>query len=187
MIDSLIDGVMVAAIYGGAANPFDMTAAGVETTRALLKKQLPLLRYYSNSMANLQTSLASGDLVAAAVWNEAYVGLIDEGHPVTFATDMPGLVTWTYGLTLNAWTENEATAYDVMNSMLSPDASVYEIMEWGYGHANTKSCESISDENLSARGLSRTPNEIIAAGIFQAPIVNEPELQSIFEEVKAGF
>jgi spermidine/putrescine transport system substrate-binding protein len=187
MIDSLIDGVMVAAIYGGAANPFDMTAAEVETTRALLKQQLPLLRYYSNSMTDLQTSLASGELVAAAVWNEAYVGLMAEGHPVTFATDMPGLMTWTCGLTLNSWTENEAAAYDVMDSMLSPDAGVYEIMEWGYGHANTKSYEMISDDDLAARGLSRTPNAIISAGIFQEPIVNEPELQSMFEEVKAGF
>lgn len=187
MIDSLIDGVMVAAIYGGAANPFNMTADEVETTRALLKQQLPLLRYYSNSMTDLQTSLASGEVVAAAVWNEAYVGLMAEGHPVTFATDMPGLMTWTCGLTLNSWTENEAAAYDVMDSMLSPDAGVYEIMEWGYGHANTKAYEMVSDDDLTARGLSRTPNTIISAGIFQEPIVNEPELQAMFEEVKAGF
>ena len=33
MADSLIDGVMVAAIYGGAKDPFNMTDAEVEVTR----------------------------------------------------------------------------------------------------------------------------------------------------------
>ena len=46
MSDSLIDGVMVAAIYGGAKDPFNMTPDEVEVTRELLRKQLPLLRYW---------------------------------------------------------------------------------------------------------------------------------------------
>ena len=46
MSDSLIDGVMVAAIYGGAKDPFNMTPDEVEVTRELLRRQLPLLRYY---------------------------------------------------------------------------------------------------------------------------------------------
>ncbi len=187
MIDSLIDGVMVAAIYSGAENPFDMTADEIEVTRELLRKQLPLLRYYSNSMTDLQTSLASGEVVAAAVWNEAYVGLFAEGHPVTFANNMPGLMTWTCGLTLNSWTDDEDKSYDLLDAMLAPETGVFEMIEWGYGHANKKAYDMVDEQDLLDRGLSKDPDAIISAGIFQEPILNEPVLQTMFEEVKAGF
>ena len=49
MADSLIDGVMVAAIYIGAKDPFNMTDDEMAKTRAALKEQLPLMRYYWTS------------------------------------------------------------------------------------------------------------------------------------------
>ena len=36
------------------------------------------------------------------------------------------------------------------------------------------------------RGLSRDPESMLSAGIFQIPIANEAVLQAMFEEVKAG-
>ena len=64
MIDSLIDGVMVAAIYGGAKDPYNMTPDEVAMTKKLLQEQIPLLRFYSNSMTEVEQALASGELVA---------------------------------------------------------------------------------------------------------------------------
>ena len=55
------------------------------------------------------------------------------------------------------------------------------------GHSNMKSYERFSAEELANRGLP--PDDIegyIAGGIFQATIQNEPELQAMYEEVKAG-
>ena len=43
-----------------------------------------------------------------------------------------------------------------------------------------------SEEELVARGLSKDPDALIASGIFQEPIGNEPQLQEMFEQVKAG-
>ncbi len=187
MIDSLIDGVMVAAIHSGAENPFNMTDDEIEVTRGLLRTQLPMLRYYSNSMTDMENSLASGEVVAAAVWNEAYVNLLGEGIPVTFANTMPGLMTWTCGFMLNSWVDDEDKAYDLIDAMLAPDAGIFEMIEWGYGHANKKAYDMVDEQDLLDRGLSKDPDSIISAGIFQEPIMNEPALQTMFEEVKAGF
>ncbi len=189
MIDSLIDGVMVAAIYSGAKDPFNMTAAEVEKTRSLLKQQLPLLRYYSNSMTDVQQSLASGELVAAVTWNDSALTLSEEGLPVKFMKPKEGAMTWTCGLCLmtDADPAKIDRSYDVIDAYLSPETGKYEIENWGYAHANIKAFDLVSEEDLASRGFTRDPETLLSSGIFQKPIANEAELETMFEEVKAGF
>ena len=55
------------------------------------------------------------------------------------------------------------------------------------GHSNAKSYEKFSADELKDRGLP--PDDVegyIAEGIFQATIQNAAELQTMYEEVKAG-
>jgi spermidine/putrescine transport system substrate-binding protein len=190
MIDSLIDGVMVAAIYIGAKDPYNMTPDEVATTKEALQEQIPLLRFYSNSMTEVEQALASGELVAAASWNNTITTLSKDGLPVAFMFPKEGPMTWTCGIVLMKNRDANMTdrAYDLINAFLSPDTGNYWVMENGMGHANKKTYERISDDDLIMRGL--TPGNIeeyIASGIFQATIQNEPELQAMYEEVKAGF
>jgi spermidine/putrescine transport system substrate-binding protein len=189
MIDSLIDGVMVAAIYSGAKDPFNMTTEEVEKVRELMRQQRPLLRYYTNDNTSWQQALASGELVAADSWNDTPTNLSKEGVPIMFMKPKEGAMTWTCGLVLTSFVapEMEDRAYDVIDAYLSPQTGEYWINEFGMGHSNIKSFDRIAPEELSKRGLP--PNNIpeyIASGIFQATIQNEPELQAMYEEVKAG-
>jgi spermidine/putrescine transport system substrate-binding protein len=188
MLDSLIDGVMVAAIYGGAKDPFNMTDAEVQKTKKLLQEQLPLLRYYANSPTDVQQSLASGELVAAVAWNDSYTNLRKEGVPVKFMKPKEGAMTWTCGISImaNAEPAKVDKAYDFIDAMLSAEAGAWEIREFGYGHANQKAFGLVSDAELAERGLTRNPADRLNSGIFQKPIGNEPQLQAMFEEVKAG-
>ena len=82
MIDSLIDGVMVAAIYSGAKDPFNMTPDEVENVRQLMREQRPLLRYYTNDVTSWEQALASGEVIAAASWNDTATRLSKDGLPV---------------------------------------------------------------------------------------------------------
>ena len=100
MSDSLIDGVMVAAIYGGAKDPFNMTDEEVEVTRNLLREQLPLLRYYWSSPTDIENSMAAGELVATSCWNDAFTALRSEGHDVRFMQPKEGAMTWVCGFCL---------------------------------------------------------------------------------------
>lgn len=189
MIDSLIDGVMVAAIYSGAADPFNMTPAETEVTKELMVRQKPLLRFYTNDNAGWQQALASGELVAAASWNDTILNLSNQGIPTMFMQPKEGAMTWTCGLGLTNWLspEQETMAYDLMNAYLSVDTGIYWVETFGMGHSNKNVYSHFSADDLTKRGL--TPGDIdayIAAGHFQATIKNEPELQAMYEQVKAG-
>ena len=188
MSDSLIDGVMVAAIYGGAKDPFNMTDDEVEVTRELLRKQLPLLRYYWTSPTDLENSMAAGELVAASSWNDAFTALKAEGVNVKYMTPKEGAMTWVCGFCLmsDADPEKIEKSHDVIDAFLSPESGVVSIMEEGYGHANMNAYGLVTEGDLAERGLSNDPEELLSGGIFQVPIGNEPVLQAMFEEVKAG-
>ena len=189
MIDSLIDGVMVAAIYIGAKDPYNMTPDEVATTKEALQEQIPLLRFYSNSMTEVEQALASGELVAAVTWNASALELSNQGLPVRFMVPKEGAMTWTCGLSLMSWADPAKLdrSYAVLDSYISKESGYWEITNWGYGHANARAFDNVTDEELAARGLSNDPDALINSGIFQGAIGNEPELQAMFEEVKAGF
>ena len=189
MIDSLIDGVMVAAIYSGATDPFNMTPAEVAVVKKLMQEQRPLLRFYSNDVTTWNQSLASGELIAAATWNDTILTLKNEGLPVEFMNPKEGPMTWTCGIVHFTMGDPamDDRADDLIDAFLSPDTGVFWVMEYGMGHGNAKTYDSISGEDMTKRGL--TPGNIeeyISSGIFQATIMNEPELQAMYEEVKAG-
>ena len=188
MADSLIDGVMVAAIYGGAKDPFNMTDAEVEVTGDLLRKQLPLLRYYWTSPTDIENAMASGELVATSSWNDSYTALKGEGFDVRYMNPKEGAMTWVCGFCLMSAADPAKLekSYDVIDAFLSPESGVVTIMDEGYGHANAKAFDLVSDEDLAERGLSKNPDELLNSGIFQEPIGNEPVLQALFEEIKAG-
>ncbi|MEM7121752.1 MAG: extracellular solute-binding protein [Pseudomonadota bacterium] len=195
MIDSLIDGVAVASIYGGF-NPFDMNELEIEETKKLLQEQLPLLRYYAGGMSDVEQSLAAGELVASATWNGSRIRLLEQGVPVTFMKpDQPALngnpqgpMTWVCGICLSATMDPslEQQAYDVMDAYMSPEAGFYEVTEWAAGHANNNVYEMIDEELLLGYGLAKNPDEVLSKGIFQEEMKQEARLQEMFEEVKAG-
>jgi spermidine/putrescine transport system substrate-binding protein len=188
MADSLIDGVMVAAIYGGAADPFNMTEAEVDVTRELLRKQLPLMRYYWTSPTDIENAMASGELVATSAWNDAYVALKNEGHNVKYMSPKEGAMTWVCGFCLmsDADPDKLDKSYDAIDAFLSPESGAFEIVEEGYGHSNQQAFELVDEATLAELGLSRDPGALLGQGIFQVAIKNEAVLQGMFEEVKAG-
>lgn len=188
MSDSLIDGVMVAAIYGGAADPFNMTDDEVEVTRELLRKQLPLLRYYWTSPTDLENSMAAGELVATSSWNDAFTALKGAGVNVKYMNPKEGAMTWVCGFCLMSAADPAKLdkSYDVIDAFLAPESGAFSIVEEGYGHSNIDAYSLVDEALLADRGLSRDPEAMLSAGIFQVPIGNEAALQSMFEEVKAG-
>ncbi len=127
MIDSLIDGVMVAAIYSGAKDPFNMTPDEVKRVKELMVEQRPLLRFYTNDVTSWEQALASGELIAAASWNNTITTLSNEGYPVAFMFPKEGPMTWTCGIVLMSKGDPalEDRAYDLINAFLSPDTGEY--------------------------------------------------------------
>ena len=97
-------------------------------------------------------------------------------------------MTWTCGISIMTGIDPAKLdrAYDAIDSLLSPEAGAYEIETFGYGHANRKAYALVDEAMLADRGLTRNPEDRLNSGIFQEPIGNEPELQTMFEEIKSG-
>ena len=191
MADSLIDGVMVAAIYIGAKDPFNMTDDEMAKTRAALKEQLPLMRYYWTSPADIEQALASGELVATSAWNSSYAALKKEGLDVRYTSPKEGAMTWVCGFCLMSDHDPAKLdrIYDYLDAYASVESGVFALTEYGYGHGNINAFAKVEQDSpglLKELGYSVNVDETLNAGIFQAPMGNEPALQAMFEEVKAG-
>jgi spermidine/putrescine transport system substrate-binding protein len=69
--------------------------------------------------------------------------------------------------------------------MSAPEAGKWLIETYGYGHANRKAFEMVSEETLQKRGLPKDPNEMLGTGVFSTVSNHLPELTQMIEEVKA--
>ena len=65
-----------------------------------MEQQRPLLRFYTNDTTSWEQALASGELVAAALWNDSPLNLRKQGIPVAFMNPKEGPMTWVCGITL---------------------------------------------------------------------------------------
>ncbi len=178
-----------AAILAGVDFKDIATDEGFKKVAALLRKQRPLIRLYTDDTTTLQQALASGELVAAMTWNESPVVRKKDGIPVKGANPTEGALTWVCGLMMHKDAPHPDKAHDVIDSLLSKEAGMYMIDENGYGHSNKLAFAAMSDKRLAELGLSRNPQDILGAGKFQIPQSQEFEtkMNQEFEQIKAGF
>ncbi len=189
VIASAGDSWWCAAIYAGVDFNEISTKENIARVAALLRKQRPLVRLYTDDMTTLEQALASGEMVAAMTWNESAVNLKADGVPVAFANPKEGALTWVCGAMIHKDAPHLDKAHDIIDSLISVETGKYIIDEFGYGHSNAKSFELFSDDELKAMGLSRNPKDILDAGKFQVPQTQEFEtaINEEFESIQAGF
>lgn len=177
------------AIKAGVPMSEIHTDEAFDKISAVMREQRPLLRTYTDDTTTLEQALASGEMVAAMTWNSSATLLQAEGVPVKFASPKEGALTWVCGLMIHKDAPNLDRAYDVIDSLLSVESGKFMINDYGYGHSNKKSFEQFDADTLASLGLSDTPADILDAGHFQVPQTQEWEtkMNTIFEEIKAGF
>ncbi len=177
------------AIYGGVDFKNMSSDENFKKVSDLLRQQRPLIRLYTDDMTTLEQALASGELVAAMTWNSSPVELKKADVPVKFATPKEGALTWVCGAMIHKDAGDLALAHDIVDSLLSVETGHFLINDYGYGHSNIKSFDTVSDERLAELGLTRDPSKVLDAGKYQIP---QPEaftakMNDAFEEIKAGF
>jgi spermidine/putrescine transport system substrate-binding protein len=189
MLASAADAWWCGAIYAGV--PFTELDSddGFAKVAETMRQQRPLIRTYTDDTTTLEQALASGELVAAMTWDSSAVVLKSEGVPVTFANPKEGALTWVCGAMIHKDAPHLDKAYDLVDALLSTEAGAWLIGENGYGHSNAKSFDLFTDDQLAELGLSRNPEDILAAGKFQIPQTQEFEtrMNEEFEKIKAGF
>ncbi|MGI9387562.1 MAG: ABC transporter substrate-binding protein [Methyloligellaceae bacterium] len=177
------------AIYAGVDFKNIASDESFKKVAALMRKQRPLVRVYTDDTTTLEQALASGEMVAALTWNSSAVTLKKQGIKVKFAKPKEGALTWVCGAMIHKKAKKLDKAHDIIDSMLSVDTGKWLIGENGYGHPNKKAFDLFTDKQLADLGLSRNPVEILNAGKFQVPQSQEFEtkMNKEFEKIKAGF
>ncbi len=178
--------VLVAALFTGAKDPWNMTDAELEKARQALIEQKPLLRFYWQSQTDLEQSFANGEVVAAYGWNASVALLRKQGIDMALLRPKEGLITWTDGLVFyKQHRGSEELAYEFMNAYMSPEVGRFLIESYGYGSANRRAFESVPAARLEDLGIAE-PEKILKTSWFQKPESPElqKKLQATMDEVK---
>ena len=184
--DNVDDAYALAYLATGVTNWADVTDAQFEAATDWLRSIHENLLTYWVDPAEIQQLMASGQVLAAWVWNEVPVALAEEGVPVGFARNtVEGTSVWLCGYVNMAEGEgSEDLAYDYVNALLS-DASAGPLLENGFGSANDAALQALGAEAMEASGLGEVTVPVLA----QLPISNEQRERQAeaFERIKAGF
>jgi len=184
--NDITDTSIITALYVGAKSPYDMTEEDLKKVRAAMQKQKELVRLYWTDTTELEQAMASGEVWAGSAWNSSVLALRNQGIPVKYMNPKEGILCWCCGLVMDKKAQEIEAAHELMDAILSPETGHFLITEYGYGHANKRAFDNVTDEELAAIGIPRDPTELIARSVFSKPNKRLPELQQMFEEVKAG-
>ncbi|GAA5080981.1 extracellular solute-binding protein [Roseibacterium beibuensis] len=184
--DNVDDAYALAYLATGVSDWSDVTDEQFEAATAWLRGIHENLLTYWVDPAEIQQLMASGQVLAAWVWNEVPVALAEEDFPVGFARNTEeGTSVWLCGyVNMTEGEGSEDLVYDYVNALLS-EASAGPLLENGFGSANDAALQALGAEALEASGLGEVTVPVLA----QLPISNEQRERQAeaFERIKAGF
>jgi spermidine/putrescine-binding protein len=189
MIDSIDSAAYVGGALVGAAKPFDMTDDEIARAKEVLRRIHANLRFYWTDNTQMEQAIASGEVVAAGAWNDAYVKMTRRNIPVRFMRPKEGLLSWVCGIVLlKNHPGDRAAAYDYIDAMLSPECGKAVLETLNYGHANRDSLALVDPKLVGDLGFADV-DAFLGRGIFNesmSPDVSE-KVTRMFNEVKSGY
>jgi len=183
-----MDGVIVPAALILGFDPYNMNDDQIAQVREMTIKARDVARFFWSDQSEIEQALASGEIVAAYAWNDAYKRLKDAGVPVAYMVPKEGILTWTDGQVLLKGGQASAdVTYDYLDSTLSPEVGKFMIESYGYGSCNRKAFDIADQALVQSLGLS-DPEKVMTSGIFFQGMEGgyRDRLIKMFEEVKAG-
>lgn len=178
------------AIYAGIPFKEMATKANMDKVAALLRKQRPLVRTYTQTAVEWEQALVSGEVVAAMCWNSTPIEVQKAGvKDIKFANPKEGALTWVCGFMMHKDAPHLDLAYELLDSLLGYKRSLQLVRDENYGCPNRKALQAVPEVELNAIGLSQDADKILKAGKFQIPMGEKFEHDSnkLMEEIKAGF
>jgi spermidine/putrescine transport system substrate-binding protein len=195
-IEAVEDHFNIAAIYLGI-DFLDMNQEEIDMVADKLRQQIPLLRMVTTDTTTLTQALFSGELIATSAWNGMMLTASDEmaqqGTEGQYVWMRPkeGALTWVCGLTISPATKEMGTweqAHDLINAYIEPESQHYELMNWGYGVANSKAYEfeDVTEEYMTSIGLGLPVDKYLANGAFSAHQNHYTEIVDLYDQILAG-
>jgi spermidine/putrescine transport system substrate-binding protein len=185
--DNVDDAYALAYLATGVADWTNATEEQFQAASDWLRQVHPNLRTYWTDPAELAQLLGSGEVLLSWAWNETLPTMVEEDFPIGFQREpAEGSSLWLCGYVnmVESASGDEQLAYDYVNAMLDPSATV-PLLSSGYGQSNQAAMADQGEEALTAAGLGQIDAPVLA----QLPMDTEiREMQNeTFERIKAGF
>lgn len=163
-----------------------VTDAQFDAASDWLRQAHQNLRTYWVDPGELAQLLGSGEVLVSWAWNETLPTMVEQDFPIGFEREAAeGSSLWLCGyVNLADAPGDEQLAYDYLNAMLAPEATV-GLLDAGFGQANAVAMAAQGEGALVASGLG----EISAPVLAQLPMTIElrEKHNETFERIKAGF
>jgi spermidine/putrescine-binding protein len=185
--DNPFDMMVIGGYAVGAADPWNMTDEELEAVKAKYIEAKPYVRTFWSAQADMETEFKAGNIWLTFAWPSSWVLMQKEGLKVDYLEPSEGRLAFLCGFSIFKDTENWHHAHDYVNAWTSPEAGLWLVNNYAYGHANTKIDLSKVDPALvEAFGL-RDPDAIAEPKVHVLrPSPVRVKMARVWEEIKAA-
>ena len=177
------DSLAIGALKLGIENPYQMDEAELQEVKKLMIAQKPLVRAYWRSIADVQTMLASGEIVISWAFLAVVKPLRDLGIDVGWVWPKEGAIGWNEGIALVAGSRNEDAVTEYANLTLSADYGKMMGQVSRYATSSKTAVEQMDPTLVSDLGIDPAK---MSALVFKQALPNRARWMEIWNEIKAA-
>jgi spermidine/putrescine-binding protein len=181
MRDEPEDSLGVGALKLGIKKPFEMDEKALQEVKKLLISQKPLVRAYWKNVADVQTMLASGEVVVAWTFLAVIAPLRKAGVDAGWVWPKEGALGWNEAITAVRGTRNKAGVEAYANFTISPEYGVFMAKETRYATTSKAAVSQLDPKLVAELGIdTRNLNRLV----FKEIPANKARWNEIWNEVK---
>ncbi len=136
--DSPQDMVEIAAYALGMHDPFNLSDTDLNTVKKFLISKKRLARTIWTDQTTMEADFAAGNIWISYAWASSWVRMTQRGLKVVYLKPKEGRLAFLCGLVLFKNTKNYHRAHVYADAWASPQAGLWLINNFAYGHSNTK-------------------------------------------------
>ena len=177
------DSLAVGALKLGIEKPYQMDEAELQEVKKLMIAQKPLVRAYWKNIADVQTMLASGEIVVSWAFLAIVKPLRDLGLDVGWVWPKEGAIGWNEGIAMVSDTSKEDAVTEYANLTLSPEYGKMMGEVSRYATSSAEAVEQMDPELVTDLGID--PSKMSAL-VFKQALPNRARWIEIWNEIKAA-
>ena len=166
--------IEVAAMMMGYDNIFALDAEQRAAIMPLMEKQRDMTLFYWSDVTQLEQAVKAGEVVAGYAWNQSYTTLLAEGVPVGYMTPKEGVLAWGSGFVIHKDATDLEAIYTYIDAWTSAESGAWLIDNYGYGSANLKAYDLVSDARRTELGYNRPRGVDRGDDLRGRPLARDP-------------
>lgn len=177
------DSLAIGALKLGIEDPYQMDEAALQEVKKLMISQKPLVRAYWKSIAEVQTMIASGEIVVSWAFLAVIKPLRDLGIDAGWVWPKEGAIGWNEAIALVAGSQRPEVVTDYANLTISPEYGQMMGEVSRYATSSRAAVERMDPALVADLGIDPAKMSQL---VFKQHLPNRARWVEIWNEVKAA-